>query len=319
MQKDNGPVVNGTPTSSYRCCEICDVVPASTTVNYVEGDAYDALHFGQSSKPFEHNSILFIPDLLSKQECQDLCQECEARVCFQDANPNSWLAASKTTRHENLPFERHEIKDLSQGTQTFFERLLRERLVPFISKEMPEEVEENIWENMSIQWCLPNLPLHTTQQNISFEQHHTNHLEQQQELQELQQQDKGNRHLAHQTFKFSESEPTINRYTQGGVFPPHRDVLAFTLNVLLSNQFIGGGTQFWEEVGTPEEKKVWNATATRKEHATNPLEAKEPTLCMLPKVGVGEWVKNGWFCVVLKHSIVSIQVLMCIFCIQHCG
>ena len=54
--------------------------------------------------------------------------------------------------------------------------------------------------------------------------------------------------LAGHSYRFSVSEPAVNRYGRGGHFAPHRDMLALTLNVLLSTGFEGGGTAFWRQV-----------------------------------------------------------------------
>jgi len=281
------------PTSRHRYADFCNVQPASAVdhITYQHGSSFDTLSFGRKSQLFERSTVLLIPDLLSKEECAKLVDECEARVKFQDSSPDSWLSATEAMSHDNISFERHEIKDLSTNTQDFFKVLLRQRLLPFISNEMPPAVEESIWNSMEIVWCHPYVPLWSVNDGVApddaliFEK-------QQQQQREQQQQEEGKRTLATQCLKFSESEPTINRYTKGGFFKPHRDALSFTINILLSDKFTGGGTTFWEEMDGD-----LVCAPDRKESSVNPAEAKEPTLCVLPKVGVGV-VFNG----TVKHA-----------------
>ena len=84
--------------------------------------------------------------------------------------------------------------------------------------------------------------------------------------------------LDKQHYKYSDGEPAINRYSTGGHFHPHRDGCSLTLNVLLAEgTFEGGGTQFWREVSGQEMEQK---------------EEQEPTLCVLPRAGVGV-VFNG--------------------------
>ena len=254
MNARTGTTTNSTTTTStstntttltHPLCDVCDIQPpeARSHITYTTSTAFDTLSFGRTTSiPVLHNSVLFIPHLLSPQECTQLIDDCESRVLHQDDSTASWLYGCEAASHKNLPFERHEIKDLSVKTQDFFQTILRTRLLPFVANELPPNVEQSIWEISGVV-------------------------------------QKKNATLAAQDLKFSESEPTINRYTTGGSFVPHRDALALTLNVLLSDQFEGGGTQFWEE----REKGV--------------KESKEPTLCALPKIGVGV-VFNG----TVKHA-----------------
>ena len=76
-------------------------------------------------------------------------------------------------------------------------------------------------------------------------------------------------------------EPAINRYTQGGHFPPHTDQQALTLNVLLKPRetFEGGGTAFWSEPTEPISQGVLAGDA-------------QPAFTLHPNAGVGV-VFNG--------------------------
>ena len=233
-------------SQNFRYTSVTNIQPPSSIpdVTYTEGTSYDALSFGRATSfPVVRNSVLFVPHLITPEECAVLVKDCERRVVHQDSSSSSWLFGSEAATHAGIPFERHEVKNLSEKTQLFVQQVLRKRLLPFVSDQMPSMVEANVWK-------------------VSNVQKHSNEI------------------LALQEFKYSEQEPAINRYTNGGVFPPHRDALALTVNVLLSDSFDGGGTEFWEE-----------------RNGGSSEEAKEPTLTVLPKVGVGV-VFNG----TVKHA-----------------
>ena len=101
-----------------------------------------------------------------------------------------------------------------------FDEVLRERLLPLISRELPE-LEDYIWERSK------NGP------NSSLT---------------LCKRDPATKKLSELTYRFSEQEPAVNRYATGGLFEQHADHEALTVNILLrSNTFEGGGTAFWQE------------------------------------------------------------------------
>ena len=294
---------DATAASSHRFADICDILPttagAPPRVQYEEGARYDSLFFGAqtlsatpqaaSTNPRERtddveeppssasappkassilqNTVLLVPDLLSAAECASLVDECEQRVRFQETNPDSWLSAVDEMTHDTLPFERHEIKDLSSETRAFFQVVLRERLLPFVSEHLPPDVEAHMWEDTEIVW--EYIPIWNNEEDVAKAAAELEHdrLMKASAAQTESAEGRSKRRLAAQHFKFSESEPTINRYTKGGRFIPHRDALALTVNVLLSDEFTGGGTQFWEQ-GIKED-------------------IKSPALCLLPRTGVG--------------------------------
>ena len=318
---------------SFRYLDICDQHPQNLkdlNLEYKPGIHYDELTFGDhNSTPVLHNSILFIPDLLTSEECLNLVNECEKRVTKQDDNPNSWLFGSEHATHLKIPFERHEIKDLSTSTQQFFQTILRERLLPFVSLHLPN-VEASIWKNKEIVYYDPDALGLTTNNSTTIPATCKKERETSKKETETEQEQKQQR-LNQQEFKYSESEPTINRYTKGGLFVPHRDELALTLNILLSNDFEGGGTQFWNET-LPKTKRKNNTNsntqnlmyktlmkeANDKMHTSNIIndeqntvntattdmaelneqkESKHPNFCILPKSGVG-CIFNG----TIKHA-----------------
>ena len=260
----------------FRHTDVCNITPQTAVehVKYEQG-YFDTLSFGQTTIPFQHNSIMFIPNLLSVDECAMLVKECEHRVKQQEKNTNSWLYANEGSSHKDIPFERFQLQDLSRETQTFFDTVLRSRLLPFVEQKMPPIVAETLREKKKIIYFDPDC-CRTTETTKTTKTTKTNEKTKKIETKTLLL-------LAEQDYIFSETEPSINRYTNGGKFPLHRDALALTVNVLLSDEFTGGGTSIWEEMnGSSEESEE---------------EAKEPTLTVLPKVGVGV-IFNG----TVKHA-----------------
>jgi hypothetical protein len=191
------------------------------TVSYTRGAAFDTVCFGPGGVPVEHNSLLLVPNLLSRDECDQLVAEVEQfhGVASED----------NTCRKRALPRRRVLLKELSELVSAMFYRVLRERLLPMISSEL-SAVESYIWdrsetvrENASRADLLPPLELRVPGQG-----------------------------LGSLPYRFSQFEPAVNRYAAGGDFPPHIDGHALTLNVLLEpsgRKFEGGGTCFWDEDG----------------------------------------------------------------------
>ena len=115
-----------------------------------------------------------------------------------------------------------------------FDQVLRTRLLPLISRELPE-LEDYIWlrsENGPNSSSTLRKRTPPTKLNLL-------------------------------PYRFSEDEPAVNRYAAGGSFHQHADHEALTVNVLLrANTFEGGGTAFWQEdpamVGTraPGDKPI---------------------------------------------------------------
>jgi hypothetical protein len=55
----------------------CD---AADAVSYSEGRAFDTVALGPDPVPVAHNSVLLVPDLLSRQECASLIADVERHV-----------------------------------------------------------------------------------------------------------------------------------------------------------------------------------------------------------------------------------------------
>jgi hypothetical protein len=233
-------------------------------VSYVEGASYDGVQLGPGTKAVEHNSVLLIPGLLSEEECAQMIEDVEM---YGVAGAKA--GGGGLERHRVLAEPR-----LSAGTAALFEELLRERLLPLISSEMPSVVEY-LWacsvasvHDLSIVPTQPRAPgvalkalpyrcvsgwstkLHTGVMvpvcGLSL-------------------------------CRFAVAEPAINRYSEGGEFGAHTDQQALTLNILLrTGCFEGGGTAFWAQT-TPK------ATATNSTDTQQPVMVERlPTLCLQP-------------------------------------
>ena len=123
-----------------------DLTDAITTVSYEEGSAYDHVSFGPSTTRIERNSVLLIPDLLSPSECQALIDDVEEHhraLQRHDHEDQAWSSATYGDA-PTVGFTRHRIPMLSEATGALYERVLRERLLPFVVKELPE-LESYIW------------------------------------------------------------------------------------------------------------------------------------------------------------------------------
>lgn len=106
----------------------------SASVRYAEGTSYDNVVLGAGANYVEHNSVLLIPGLLREEECAQLIEDVE--VCGVVGRQ---AGADGLERHRVLAEPR-----LSAGTAALFEDLLRERLLPLISSEMPS-VADYLW------------------------------------------------------------------------------------------------------------------------------------------------------------------------------
>ena len=220
----------GSDRGSWMVCAEGD-----STVRYHEGEAFDWISFGAETALLERNSVILIPNLVTQEECGQLTRGVER--AHADTKPEG----ADLDGDEGM--ERYMVSELCGQTQSIFNDIFRERLLPFIHTRLPSHIEDNIWALSMIFDREDRAP------------------------------------LCEQRFKFSSQEPAINRYSKFGAFEPHRDALAVTLNVLLSDGFEGGGTQFWQE-------------------GIDDLDCgRGPALCLLPSAGVGV-VFNG----TVKHA-----------------
>ena len=184
------------------------VGPEAPAVQYVEHEFFDEVVLGSDSSIVELNSVLLLPRLMSDAECAAVIGEIEAK------------SADRGAATTELSYERFHIPELSSSTRLTFEAILRARLLPFVSTQLPH-VESFIWRKSHVD---PKVFGDCS------------------------------RNLSDLAFRFSSHEPAINRYSVGCHFPPHTDNLALTVNVLLDQpgSFVGGGTNFWHE-GAPLE------------------------------------------------------------------
>ena len=83
--------------------------------------------------PVEYNSVILVPNLLTAAERAALVADVEA----QDT-----LVADAATADSG--HQRFELRALAAESQLLFEKILRDRLLPFVAAELPE-VEEMVW------------------------------------------------------------------------------------------------------------------------------------------------------------------------------
>ena len=217
-------------------------------IRYIEGDMFDEvkLSHDDTSKTLELNSVLLFPNLLTETECILLFNDVE---CCHNKFLQRSLKAEQLAETPAGPFPSHvrvgrarwKICDLSKVTQQIFSEMLYSRFLPFIATQ--PHLERFVWEQ-SLPACEPS----------------------------------STKKLPELSFYFAENEPAINRYTTCGIFEPHVDSHAITVNILLSDKFTGGGTQFWRETGD--------------QALSDDGSIGEPTCIIHPKVGCG-MIWNG--------------------------
>ena len=198
---------------------------------YVEHGEYDSIALGAGAI-HEHlrNCVLLVPDLISPAECAQLIADVEKHhAALEEAGEEM----DDLARHQRQVyggagglFYRYRIPQLSEETVALFNVILRERLLPFVSKELPA-VEDMVylWSDVAASKKGSKLdPIEPRSEDAP---------------------------LASLPLRYAPEEPAINRYTEGGYFAPHTDQQALTLNILLAPEgpktFIGGGTAFWRE------------------------------------------------------------------------
>lgn len=206
-------------------------------MSYSEGASYDSVVLGPDSKDVEHNSVLLIPGLLSEAECAQLIEDVD-------------LNGLEGAKQGGSGLERHRVlaePGLSPSTAALFEDLLRDRLLPLISAEMPT-VADYLWARSDVSVCGNDFMAPTEPRSPEVS-------------------------LKVLPYRFASEEPAINRYTEGGEFGPHTDQQAITLNILLRvGCFEGGGTAFWAQTGKVALGPGAAATAV----------IPAPTLCLQP-------------------------------------
>ena len=80
--------------------------------------------------------MLIVPGLLTPAECAAVVAEVESQHALNSQAERAEASAAA--------FQRYLVPELSDETQRLFDRVLRERLLPFVSAQMPD-VEELIW------------------------------------------------------------------------------------------------------------------------------------------------------------------------------
>ena len=208
QQPAQWPAVHG------RLATLCDLRRDGYMPTYIEGAAYDTVTLGADAKDVERNSVLLIPDLLSAAECAQLIDD----VDHHELGPAD-LAFAQLIGGGG--FERHSLTHLSTSSSVLFDKVLRERLLPFVSAEL-HAVEDHLW-------------VRSTREAVDAGQN----------LFAPTQARATGTPLGELSYRFTPKEPAINRYSDGAEFAKHTDQQGLTINILLrAGAFVGGGTAF---------------------------------------------------------------------------
>lgn len=193
-------------------------------VPLLEEKPFHELRLSESTVLYKKNSIILIPNLITKAECQQLVEAAERRIEAgaegrvyhgQDLFQRLWGAVLRLGAVDIVeessqvePLERLPVQFLGAEAQRLSTKILEERVLAFVEKELPEVAEELFGRRSGLAELHPS---------------------------------------------FSNNEPAVNRYVVGGEFPAHKDGYAITVNVLLSEPgaFAGGGTSFWQQSNLP--------------------------------------------------------------------
>jgi hypothetical protein len=143
----------GSSTISGRCAVLAGIRPGrdAAAVAYQEGELYDSVVLGAGSLPVERNSVLLIPQLLTSEECSALIEDAEQ------------MHAAAHSRQASEKKRRLWVQELSPSSGELVDKVLRERLLPFISKHLPT-VEDYVWarsESAPVDACSNLAPLRT--------------------------------------------------------------------------------------------------------------------------------------------------------------
>jgi len=201
-----GNLPSGAGTSVLACKQV------------VHSCGYEEIRLSQSCTPFLHNSVLVVPDVLTKAECQLLMDAADLGVASGackgrgQGSLETWfwtfvaLYGFLVTSDESwvAPLDRLPICELASEAQDLSATILRDRVLSFLEQALPSAAQKLFGQSAG---------------------------------------------LADMSFSFSQYEPAVNRYTAGGMFDAHVDGYSVTVNVLLSEPtaFEGGGTAFWEQ------------------------------------------------------------------------
>eukprot|EP00928_Gymnodinium_smaydae_P044269 TRINITY_DN29537_c0_g1_i1.p1 TRINITY_DN29537_c0_g1~~TRINITY_DN29537_c0_g1_i1.p1 ORF type:complete len:292 (-),score=38.95 TRINITY_DN29537_c0_g1_i1:205-1080(-) len=112
-------------------------IPASAAQHYHE------VKLGGPSELFLQNSVILIPNLLSPEECRSLisaADKCGVHGHGQGSLENWWRAVKRSlySSVQDEPTQRFRMCDLDIEAQELSAVILRERILPFMEREMPQ-------------------------------------------------------------------------------------------------------------------------------------------------------------------------------------
>ncbi|CAE8634212.1 unnamed protein product [Polarella glacialis] len=160
---------------------------------------YHEVRISEKHSLFECNSVLLVPDLLTRDECNLLMEAAVRRI----------RGGRKISNSQQEGLTRLPVQELDLEAQMLSTSIIKDRVLTFLEQQLPQVTSDLFGQNSR---------------------------------------------LREMKCTFSQGEPAINRYVEGGGFNPHRDQTSVTINVLLSDfgDFSGGGTTFWPQDSADE-------------------------------------------------------------------
>lgn len=110
------------------------------TVRYRPGPIFDRVDIGPQPLLIRHNSVVLVPGLLSRAECAAMVRDVE-RYRATECAKRRWCGLpydSINQYKQTAGLERYQLNELSPTTQAKFQQVLRGRLLPLISKRLPD-------------------------------------------------------------------------------------------------------------------------------------------------------------------------------------
>eukprot|EP00747_Dinoflagellata_sp_TGD_P104591 gnl/TRDRNA2_/TRDRNA2_169281_c1_seq9.p1 gnl/TRDRNA2_/TRDRNA2_169281_c1~~gnl/TRDRNA2_/TRDRNA2_169281_c1_seq9.p1 ORF type:complete len:320 (+),score=25.21 gnl/TRDRNA2_/TRDRNA2_169281_c1_seq9:70-1029(+) len=137
-------VVHTPEVATKKCPGIAVRSNPSTPAYLTCGEHFHEVRYGESSKLFSNNSVLLVPGMLSKAECETLIRAAETGLT-QGAGAENFESRDCPAEDwdpDFCPKERLPIFKLGADAMELSCRLLRERLLPFLEQHLPQVAAE---------------------------------------------------------------------------------------------------------------------------------------------------------------------------------
>eukprot|EP00747_Dinoflagellata_sp_TGD_P104576 gnl/TRDRNA2_/TRDRNA2_169281_c1_seq10.p1 gnl/TRDRNA2_/TRDRNA2_169281_c1~~gnl/TRDRNA2_/TRDRNA2_169281_c1_seq10.p1 ORF type:complete len:316 (+),score=26.77 gnl/TRDRNA2_/TRDRNA2_169281_c1_seq10:70-1017(+) len=133
-------VVHTPEVATKKCPGIAVRSNPSTPAYLTCGEHFHEVRYGESSKLFSNNSVLLVPGMLSKAECETLIRAAEIGLA-QGLAVDETCPAGRDLQGF-CPMEGLPVEELGADAQELSRRLLRERLLPFLEQHLPQVAAE---------------------------------------------------------------------------------------------------------------------------------------------------------------------------------